>query len=130
MRDFRGKRYWLLGASEGLGLALARMLMAEGATVVVSGRNAVRLAEVQGELPGALVQAVDVASAASVKAAAEAIGPVDGLVVLAGVYWPMKADALEADKLVAMCDVNFTGCARVLGAVVPGMVARGRAMWC
>jgi short-subunit dehydrogenase len=25
-----------------------------------------------------------------------------------------------------MCDVNFTGCARVLGAVVPGMVARGR----
>lgn len=126
MRDFRGKRYWLVGASEGLGLALARMLMAEGATVVVSGRNAVRLAEVQGELPGALVQAVDVASDASVKAAAEAIGPVDGLVFLAGVYWPMKADALEADKLVAMCDVNFTGCARVLGAVVPGMVARGR----
>ena len=125
MRNFRGKTYWLVGASEGLGLALARSLMAEGAMVIVSGRSEARLAEVQGEMPGVRVQAVDVASDASVKAAAAAVGPVDGLVFLAGVYWPMKADALDADKLVAMCDVNFTGCARVIGAVVPGMVARG-----
>jgi NADP-dependent 3-hydroxy acid dehydrogenase YdfG len=126
VRDFKGRRYWLVGASEGLGLALARLLRAEGAEVVISARNAARLAEVAAELPGVQVQAMDVAEDASVAAAARAVGPVDGLVFLAGVYWPMKADTLDAAKLVAMCDVNFTDCARVLGAVVPGMVARGR----
>ena len=125
MRSFQGKRNWLVGASEGLGLSLARMLTADGVTVVISGRNAVRLAKVRAELPGALVQAVDAASNVSVRAAAEVVGPVDGPVFLAGVYWPMKADAIDAEKLVALCDVNFTGCARLLGAVLPGMVARG-----
>mgnify|MGYP001412523545 CR=1 FL=1 len=44
---------------------------------------------------------------------------------LSGVYWPQAAQAWDADQVEAMCDVNFTGCARVLGAVVPRMVARG-----
>ena len=47
------------------------------------------------------------------------------MVFLAGVYWPMTGQAVNADQLTAMCDVNFTGCARVVGAVLPGMVARG-----
>lgn len=126
MRDFRGKRYWLIGASEGLGLALARALRAEGAKVVISARNPDRLATLTGELPGIEVRPMDVADDASVAAAAAAVGPVDGMVFLAGVYWPMKADALDAKALVDMCDVNFTGCARVLAQVVPPMVERGR----
>lgn len=126
MSGLAGKRYWLVGASEGLGLALARRLLAEGAGVVISARNAARLAEVAGDLPGVEVQVMDVALDASVAEAAGRVGPVDGLVFLAGVYWPMPAQALEPEKLVAMCDVNFTGCARVLGAVLPGMLARGQ----
>lgn len=126
MRSFAGQRYWLVGASEGLGLALARRLHAEGAKLVISARTEARLAEVAADLPGVEVRAMDVADAASVRAAAQAVGPVDGLVWLAGIYWPMPAQELKADQFVAMCDVNFTGCARVLGEVLPGMVARGR----
>jgi NAD(P)-dependent dehydrogenase (short-subunit alcohol dehydrogenase family) len=125
MREFGGRRYWLVGGSEGLGLALARALTAAGAQVVVSGRDAGRLAAVQAEMPGAEVQAMDVGSDVSVAEAAAAVGAVDGLVFLAGVYWPMAAQEIDSEKLVAMCNVNFTGCARVLGAVVPAMVARG-----
>lgn len=127
MRDFAGKRYWLVGASEGLGQALAELLSAAGAEVILSARNADRLAEVAAALPGkAMVVPVDVADSASVRAAAASAGVLDGVVFLAGVYWPMTAQAWNADQAEAMCDVNLTGCVRVIGAALPDMVARGR----
>ena len=126
MRQFRGKRYWLVGASEGLGRALAERLSAAGAEVILSARSADRLAEVAASLPGpSTVLPVDVADAASVRGAAAAAGQIDGVVFLAGLYWPMSAQDWNADQVETMCDVNFTGCARVIGAALPAMVARG-----
>ncbi|MES2432268.1 MAG: SDR family NAD(P)-dependent oxidoreductase [Pseudomonadota bacterium] len=122
---FAGKRYWLVGASEGLGLALAQALAAEGAKVILSARDPARLAEACGKVPRASAVVVDVADVASVQAAAAEVGAVDGVVFVAGVYWPMTAQAVDAAQLEAMCDVNFTGLARVVGAVLPAMVARG-----
>ena len=123
--SFAGKRYWLVGASEGLGLALATQLHRAGATVILSARNAKRLEEVCAALPNATAAPLDVSDSAAVTAVAAQIGPIDGMIWLAGVYTPMPADALDADAFVQMCDVNFTGCARVLGAVLPAMVAQG-----
>ena len=123
--NFQGKRYWLVGASEGLGLALAAELRAEGADLVLSGRTQSALKSAERALPGVQIVVCDVADSASVQRAAQAIGPLDGVVFLAGVYWPMSGRAVDPDQLVAMCDVNFTGCARVIGAVLPAMVARG-----
>ena len=126
MREFRGKRYWLVGASEGLGRALAERLSAAGAEVILSARSADRLAEVAATLPGpSMTLPVDVADTASVRKAAEAAGQIDGVVFLAGLYWPMAAQDWNADQAETMCDVNFTGCARVMGAALPAMVARG-----
>jgi NADP-dependent 3-hydroxy acid dehydrogenase YdfG len=127
VRDFRGKRYWLVGASEGLGRALAEKLSAAGAEVILSARSAERLAQVAASLPGpSQVVPLDVADTASVRAAAQAAGQIDGVVFLAGLYWPTKAQDWDADQVETMCDVNFTGCARVIGSVLPGMVARGQ----
>ena len=120
-----GRRYWLVGASEGLGLALARQMHAAGANVVLSARSEGKLAEACTGLPGAEYVVMDVADGTSVALAAERVGAVDGVIWLAAVYWPMSGLAVRADDLVAMCDVNFTGCARVIAAVLPGMVARG-----
>ena len=126
MRQFRGKRYWLVGASEGLGRALAERLSATGAEVILSARSTERLAEVAASLPGpSTVLPVDVADAASVRGAAAAAGQIDGVVFLAGLYWPMAAQDWNADQVETMCDVNFTGCARIIGAALPAMVARG-----
>ncbi|MBL4916988.1 SDR family NAD(P)-dependent oxidoreductase [Szabonella alba] len=127
MRDWQGKRYWLVGASEGLGLALARQISTAGAEVILSARDDERLARAAAGMPGRVSHiALDVADSASIRSAAATVGPVDGLVFLAGVYWPMKAQDWDTDKVEAMCDVNFTGCARMLGAVLPEMVARGQ----
>ncbi len=125
MREFRGKRYWLVGASEGLGLALAHRLSSAGAELVISARSPDKLAEAVARLPGRAVPIpCDVASTASVREAAEQAGHLDGVVFLAGVYTPMKAQDWDADAVEAMCNINLTGCARVMGAVVPGMVER------
>ncbi|WP_338550002.1 SDR family NAD(P)-dependent oxidoreductase [Roseovarius phycicola] len=125
MTDLSGKRYWLVGASEGLGAALAAKLNAVGADVVLSARNAERLAEVASGLPRPVdVVPVDIADDASVAKAAKAVGDIDGVVLLAGVYWPMPATEWKAENAVKMADVNFTGFLRVLGHVVPQMVQK------
>ncbi|MEO6301156.1 MAG: SDR family NAD(P)-dependent oxidoreductase [Paracoccaceae bacterium] len=125
MKDWQGKRYWLVGGSEGLGLALAREMHAAGAQLVLSARSAERLAEACRGLPGVQAVVCDVGDSASVAKAAAEVGPIDGLAFTAGVYWPMTGSAIDTAQLEAMCNVNFTGCARVLGAVLPAMVARG-----
>jgi NADP-dependent 3-hydroxy acid dehydrogenase YdfG len=125
VRRLKGKRYWLVGASEGLGRSLAVKLARAGAEVIVSARSADRLADLVAELGApARAVAVDVSDRASVEAAAAEVGDIDGVVYLAGVYWPQPAQRWDAAQVEAMCDINFTGCARVIGAVIGPMVAR------
>ncbi|MBM7068562.1 SDR family NAD(P)-dependent oxidoreductase [Actibacterium sp. 188UL27-1] len=125
MREWSGKRYWLVGASEGLGRALAEHMSRAGVELVLSARNEESLQALAEDLPGKThVVPCDISDMDQVKAAAEASGPLDGIVMLAGVYWPMAATAWDADKAAAMADVNFTGTVRALGCVVPGMVER------
>ena len=116
MIEFVGKRYWIVGASEGLGRALAHKLSRAGAHLILSARSEDRLRELAAELPGrAQVVACDVTDADGVARAAAEAGDIDGLVYLAGVYWPQPAQAWNAEEVAAMCDVNFTGAARVRG---------------
>jgi short-subunit dehydrogenase len=125
MRSWQGKRYWLVGASDGLGAALARIMSRAGVELVLSARSEDRLRKLAAELPGPCsVQVMDVSDDDSVAAAALEVGEVDGVVYLAGVYWPMPATDWDAGKATAMADVNFTGLVRVMGAAVPPMVAR------
>lgn len=125
MRDWAGKTYWLIGASEGLGRALAEIMSDAGAELILSARSEERLREVAGSLsrPARIVP-VDVSDTENVRAAAASIGPVDGVVFLAGVYWPMAATEWNADDAETMVDVNLMGAMRVLGATVPDMVQR------
>jgi NADP-dependent 3-hydroxy acid dehydrogenase YdfG len=127
LRTWTGRKYWLIGASEGLGREVARVVSRAGAEVVVSARSEERLAALCAELPGrSSYEVVDVAQRASVEAAADRIGPIDGMVYLAGVYWPMKATEWDAARVEEMADINFLGALRAVGAVLPGMIARGR----
>jgi short-subunit dehydrogenase len=126
MREWNGKRYWLVGASEGLGRALAVRMSRTGVELVLSARSEDRLRELADELPGRCdVVPCDVQDVRSVEKAVEMAGDVDGIVHLAAVYWPMKATEWDPEKAETMADVNLTGCMRLLGRVVPAMVAKG-----
>ena len=126
MKDWTGKRYWLVGASEGLGRGLAHVMSRAGAEVIVSARSEDRLAELVDELPGkSSFVTVDVSDLQSVKAAAEEVGEIDGVVYLAGVYWPMKSSEWDVEKADLMGEINFLGANRVIGCVMPQMIERG-----
>lgn len=122
--SFAGKTYWLVGASEGLGEALAHALAAEGARLVLSARSEPKLAALAAKLPQARIAPLDVTDEASVAAAAAQAGPFDGVVYLAGYYDPMKAQGWEGAAIAQMCAVNFTGALHVLGQTVPAFVAK------
>ncbi|MEO0915435.1 MAG: SDR family NAD(P)-dependent oxidoreductase [Pseudomonadota bacterium] len=125
MRDWSGKRYWLVGASQGLGRAVAQEMSKTGVEVILSARDEAALQTLADELPGkSEVVAVDVGNQESVAKAAEAVGEVDGMVFLAGLYWPIAAKEFDGAKVATMLDVNLTGAARVLGHVLPSMVEK------
>ncbi|GAA6182521.1 SDR family NAD(P)-dependent oxidoreductase [Shimia sp. NS0008-38b] len=124
MTDFAGKTFWLVGASEGLGRALAQQLSAKGAHLVLSARNGARLATLAATLPNARVLILDVTDTAAVEAAAKSIGPIDGLIYNAGAYVPMSTKDWNKEAALTLADVNFMGALRVLGAILPGFVAR------
>lgn len=121
------RTYWLIGASEGLGRALAHRLAHEGIQTVLSARNADRLQELASELPGThSVVAMDVTEAQAVKQAAQKLPPLDGVIYLAGSYDPMNALNYDGERAALVAQVNFVGALRSLSAVVPDFVRRDK----
>ena len=51
MKDWSKKRYWIVGASEGLGMALAQKMSEAGASLILTARNEARLKEIASILP-------------------------------------------------------------------------------
>ncbi len=126
MTVWQGKRYWVIGASEGLGREVAHAISRLGAEVIVSARSEDRLIDLVSELPGkASYKTVDVQDRDGIEAAAAEIGHIDGMVYLAGVYWPMAAQKWDNAKADKMADINFLGASRCVGAVLPAMIERG-----
>ena len=123
MHRCQGKRYWLIGASEGLGRALAHEMSAAGAELFLSARSTGRLNSLVAELPGkAYAYPVDVTDRMAVKAIKEQIGDLDGLVYLAGVYWPMRAQEWNSELVELMGQINFSGGLNAVGAVISDMI--------
>lgn len=131
---WRGLRVWVIGASSGIGLATAEALVARGARVQVSARDAAaleRLVARHPTLPGATpVQAwpLDVTDAPAVARTARAIlaqGPLDLVLYCAGHYREMRATALDLAELRQHLAINYVGALNVLDAVLPALIARG-----
>ncbi|HRD93626.1 MAG TPA: SDR family NAD(P)-dependent oxidoreductase [Accumulibacter sp.] len=129
IEDWSGKRVWLLGASSGIGAALGTLLLARGARVAFSARNAARLAELAGDAERALVLPCDAADEASLHAAWEGLlaawGGIDVALYVAGDYLPMRAWQLDAARARQMIAVNFGGAVSFAACVVPQLLRQG-----
>ena len=68
VRDWQGRRVWLVGASSGIGRATASALHARGAQVIVSARSREALDAFVAEHPGSQALPLDTAEPADVQA--------------------------------------------------------------
>ena len=135
LSDWQGKTAWIVGGSSGIGRATALALLARGARVAVSARNADALEALAaphneaGRPPRVIVLPMDVRDATAVAAAharlLEAAGAIDFVLHNAATYDALRADAFALDTMLAHQQVNYVGALHVLAAVLPGFVARG-----
>ena len=124
-----GRTAVVLGATSGLGAAIARRMGNEKAHVVVVGRRADRAAELAASLPSAVSVAVDLTDADAphhIRSAAErAFGPVDILVLNGGGPPPGTAVGFTGEALDMAVDLLVRPHVALVNTVLPGMTARG-----
>jgi short-subunit dehydrogenase len=127
--DWRARRVWLVGASTGIGAALATLLLGRGARVALSARSADKLEAAAAGRANALALALDVIRPESFTDAHRRIvaawGGVDLAVYLAGTYTPTRAWDLTAERARSHVEANLMGAFNMLPVVLPEMLARG-----
>lgn len=119
------KKVWLIGASEGIGRALALELARQRYQLFVSARSQDRLVSLVEECEGQhYAVSLDVQSNVSIEQAWQQIQDIDILIYCAGDYKPMSAKQIEIEPIERMIDINLTGCFRVLNVVLPTFIQR------
>lgn len=133
---YAGKYALVVGASEGIGLAIACALARRSANVVIASRDELKLVdaarsiEIDHRQPGRWVDwiAFDVRHHDEVKAALAALhgkhGTPDILITCAGGARPAYFQDLTLDEHRAMMELNYFGTLHVVHALAPAMVAR------
>jgi 3-oxoacyl-[acyl-carrier protein] reductase len=129
MFDLTGKSALVTGASGGIGGAIARALHAQGATVVLHGTRAEKLAALAKELGArAHVQAADLgdpaATEALVKSAEGAAGGLDILVNNAGITRDTLMLRMKDEDWQQVLDVNLSAAFRLSRASLRGMMKK------
>lgn len=123
-----GKVAIVTGAASGIGEAIARTYLAEGARVVVADLPASRLTEIFGALPGAHCLVADTTATDTpdrLMAAAAALGGLDILVNNAGIAIAGQFETLTDEQFDHIMAVNVRSYFRIARAAVPLLRARG-----
>ncbi|MDA0702271.1 MAG: SDR family NAD(P)-dependent oxidoreductase [Proteobacteria bacterium] len=130
-REHKGDVAWVVGASSGIGRALALRLADDGYVVAVSARSEDALAELAGERSLGRIVAVplDVTKPETVTEAQrwieDAVGPVALCVLCAGTHKEVSAQDFDAAIFRNLIDVNLMGSVHGLAAILPAMIGRG-----
>lgn len=120
-----------MGASSGIGRALALELARGGAQVAVSARRSDKLQELVNELPGDghIALQVDVANHDSLKDAFAIIrekwDDLDSVIYMAATYFTTRAERESIDNISRAIDINIMGAFRVVDIVRPYFQSRG-----
>jgi NAD(P)-dependent dehydrogenase (short-subunit alcohol dehydrogenase family) len=132
--DLSGRVAVVVGATSGLGKAIAIGLAAHGADVVPTGRRPAHVEEVCGEIEAAgkrtMRQTTDVTDRQSIDVLRDAVlarfGRIDILVNAAGYTSRQPAVEIEEEKLAGIFDTNLSGALRACQSFYAPLKASGR----
>lgn len=130
MGALAGRRCLITGAASGIGAAIARAYVAEGATLALADRDAQRLRDVASRLPeDTTVHAVDLTESEAVQEMVDAVvsahGGVDVLVNTAGILNEVPLVEMDLRTWQQMIDVDLTSVFLTCRLVVPLMLDNG-----
>ncbi len=124
-----GRRVLVTGGSKGLGYAISRELVGEGARVAICARNEEDVTAAAGELGVAYAQRADVTDPDDVRdfvaRSAAALSGIDGLVNNAGRAHPGTFETLSDESWRSDLDVKLFSLIRCCREVLPHMRAAG-----
>jgi NADP-dependent 3-hydroxy acid dehydrogenase YdfG len=132
MNRLADKTAVVTGGSSGIGLAVARAFLDEGARVAITGRQQAKLRQAAESLPGGdrlFLHVTDVGQIEQVQALVhqveERLGPIDILVNNAGINIRQRAlRELSVESWRSLMETNLDGPFYCIHAVLPGMLQR------
>jgi NAD(P)-dependent dehydrogenase (short-subunit alcohol dehydrogenase family) len=134
MQSLRGKVALVTGGSRGIGLAIARALVADGVQVVVTGRSEAHLSAARPAIEAAGPGSVETLQAdvrryedmkRAVDAAAARFGGLDILINNAGVGIFSDVASMTPDEWAKVIDTNLTGVFNACQVALPHLRRRG-----
>ena len=126
---YAGRRVWIIGASVGIGAALARALARQGAQLILSARDGEGLAALAAQCGGAQVKPLDLErpdTLAEVVAHLTGEAPLDAVICTAALYEPGRVLDIDPARAEAMVRVNILGMIEVARLCPPLLRDRGQ----
>jgi short-subunit dehydrogenase len=122
--DWNNVRVWIIGASTGIGAALAKALLEKNARVAVSSRKAdVLQTLVTGHEKNSLVLPLDLTATEQISAAQNELvknwGGYDVVLYVAGDHKPMRAWDFKLDDARHLVEINLMGIVNGLSITIP-----------
>ena len=129
IREWTAQRVWIIGASSGIGAALAEALLQRGARVALSARREDALRAVAGKHPAARVAPFDLGDRTACARVQDELcavwGGIDLVVFSVGAYAPMRAWELDAARIDALIDINQRAPMAATAGLIPLLLHQG-----
>lgn len=131
MDTVKDKYIWILGASSGIGQALAEELDLQGAKLILSARREEKLTELKEKLSGSdhIVAPLDVSKVSDIQNAQNdilsKIGRIDSVIFMAAIYTPHDGTKRPLSFIRNALDVNVMGAFNLIDTIQPQFETQG-----
>ncbi len=118
------KNYWIIGASSGIGKALAFELDKQGYNLILSARRKKLLEDINNQLSRSHnILELDISNIDSIQSSIQKIeltyDNLDSVIFMAGIYAPTSIEDMNVADAKNIIDINFTGCVNFVHHVLP-----------